>query len=61
MPRKFPPKQIWRCPACGYELESPVRIIGATCKNRHPDKSGKRLIITELALVAEPSKEDANS
>lgn len=60
MPRRYPPKQIWRCPVCDYELHSPLRITGATCKDRHPDKRGKRCI-TELALVVEAYKEDATT
>lgn len=61
MPRKYPPKQIWACPVCSYELHSPIRISGATCKERHPspDKRIKNYVITELVLVREPSKEEA--
>lgn len=28
-------KQRWRCPACGWEYESPIRVIAMACPGPH--------------------------
>lgn len=31
--------QVWRCPRCGHEYLSPMKVQAVACHTGHPDQS----------------------